>query len=210
MTNTNENPTLSFWQQQQSNSQGMMLNHRATELDKLEQEEIISYLPNLKGKKILELGAGIGRYTKHFAALAHWVTVVDFVEKFIEQNKINNADVLNITYSCNNVMDIKFSSQSFDFIFVNWLFMYLEDKDVELLIPRIHTYLQPKGTLFLRESCFNSSNPNSPHTNSHYREPKFYESLLLEKFDLLLKGNIRVYERIFNNPNQFFWLLQKK
>jgi len=210
MANTNENPTLSFWQQQESNSQGMMLNHRATELDKLEQEEIISYLPNLKDKKVLELGAGIGRYTKHFAVLAQWVTVVDFVEKFIEQNKINNPDVLNITYSCKNVIDIEFPSQTFDFIFVNWLFMYLEDKDVELLIPRIHTYLQQKGTLFLRESCFNSSNPNSPHTNSHYREPKFYESLLLEKFDLLLKGNIRVYERIFNNPNQIFWLLQKK
>jgi phosphoethanolamine N-methyltransferase len=210
MANTNENPTLSFWQQQQSNSQGMMLNDKATELDKLEQKEIISYLPNLKGKKILELGAGIGRYTKHFATLAQGVTVVDFVEKFIEKNKINNAEVLNITYFCSNVMDIEFPSQSFDFIFVNWLFMYLEDKDIELLIPRIHTYLQPKGTLFLRESCFSSSNPNSPHTNSHYREPNFYEILLLEKFDLLLKGNIKVYEFFFNNPNQFFWLLQKK
>ncbi|HEY9702203.1 MAG TPA: methyltransferase domain-containing protein, partial [Allocoleopsis sp.] len=186
------------------------LNDRAMEIDELEQNEVISYLPDINGKNVLELGAGIGRYTQHLASLAQWVTAVDFVEKFIEQNKINNSDRRNITYYCNNVIALEFSSQVFDFIFINWLFMYLEDEEVKLLIDRLYNYLKPECKFFLRESCVQPSNPNAPHPNTYYRDPKFYENLLLEKFNLVSKGNVLVYEHKFNNPNQIFWLLQKK
>jgi phosphoethanolamine N-methyltransferase len=209
MANINQNEKLLFWQEQLPNAEGMMLNEQAPQIDQLEQQEIISYLPDLTHLKILELGAGIGRYTKHFSSLAQTVTAVDFVEKFIEENKLHNANAHNITYYCGDVMKLEFPPQEFDFIFINWLFMYLEDEEVTTLIERIDHYLKPDGKFFLRESCVQASNPNAPHPNTHYRDPKFYEDLLLVKFNLVSKGNIVVYEQIFNNPNQVFWLLQK-
>lgn len=210
MNSINQNQKLLFWQKQLPNSQGMMLNEQANQIDQLEQQEIMSYLPDLRHLKILELGAGIGRYTKHFAGLAQTVTAVDFVEKFIEENKINNANASNITYYCGDVMKLEFLDQEFDFIFINWLLMYLEDTEVKILIDRIYNYLKPNCQFFLRESCVQASNPNAPHPNTYYRDPKFYEDLLLVKFNLVSTGNIRVYEQMFNNPNQIFWLLQKK
>lgn len=204
-----DNEKLLFWQNQLATPQGMMLNEQAMKIDQLEQQEIINYLPILKDKQVLELAAGIGRYTNFFATVARSVVVVDFVEKFLQQNKLSNANANNIIYHCGNVMDIRFPSQSFDFIFINWLCMYLEDQEVNLLIDRLYGYLKPASKLFLRESCVQASNPNVSHPHSHYRDPQFYEDLLLKKFKLLSKGHIHIYETLFNNPNQIFWLVQK-
>ena len=42
-------------------------------------------------KRILELGAGIGRFTGHLAATARSVLAVDFMENLIEENKRANS-----------------------------------------------------------------------------------------------------------------------
>ncbi len=87
-----------FWQQQKADPTGMMLNIDALEFDKLEKSEVIRYLPSLESKQVLELGAGIGRFTNHFASIANHVVAVDFVEKFIQANQKRNANFSNITY----------------------------------------------------------------------------------------------------------------
>lgn len=56
----------------------MMLNPEAEELHHHETKQIISCLPNLSGKEILELGAGIGRFTTYFASQCNSVIAVDF------------------------------------------------------------------------------------------------------------------------------------
>ena len=48
-------------------------------------------LGSVEEKRILELGAGIGRFTGHLAATARSVLAVDFMENLIEENKRANS-----------------------------------------------------------------------------------------------------------------------
>ena len=205
----NDNERLNFWKQQSDDATGMMCNTDALELEVSERAEIISYLPDLKGKQVLEPAAGIGRFTTYFASVAEHVTAIDFVDKFIEKNKKECSNCFNTTHMITNVMDLKIENERFDFVFVNWLFMYLEDDEIRILGDRIYQWLKPEGLFFFRESCVSASNPNRPHPHTHYRDPKFYADLLMTKFILLSQGNIAIYEQKYGNPNQLWWLYQK-
>ena len=55
-----------------------------------------------------------------FASQAKEVVVVDLAAQFIEKNRTDHAD-------CANAMDLQFKDNYFDFIFINWLFVYLEE-----------------------------------------------------------------------------------
>lgn len=213
--------SLIYWSKQQASIQGMMLNPEAEELHHSEKKQIISCLPDFSGKTVLELGSGIGRYTNYFASQAKEVITVDFNQKFIDKNQENNADFSNIIYQCKNAVDLSFEPERFDFIFINWLFMYLDDNDVENIINRIFKWLKPDGQLFLRESCITDSKGNPPlkptssdtqhsHFYSHYRDPEFYLDLLNQELNLIHQGNIEIYEQKYNNPNQLFWIFHKQ
>lgn len=42
---------------------------------------------------------------------------------------------------------------SIDFIFSNWLLMYLSDEELNSVMQKMLTWLKPGGFLFFRESC---------------------------------------------------------
>ena len=42
---------------------------------------------------------------------------------------------------------------SFDFIFSNWLLMYLSDEELNTFTEKLLGWLRPGGFLFFRESC---------------------------------------------------------
>ena len=63
----------------------MMLDSKASELDKEERPEILSLLPPYEGKTVLELGAGIGRFTGELAQKASQVVALDFIESAIKK-----------------------------------------------------------------------------------------------------------------------------
>ena len=203
------NEQLFFWKHQNDDVTGMMCNPEAFEFEAYERSEIISYLPDLRGKRVLEPAAGIGRFTTYFASVAEHVTAIDFVDKFIEKNIKASSSFLNTTHHVSNMMDVNIENESFDFVFINWLLMYLDDNDVKILCDRIDKWLKPGGSFFLRESCVSASNPNRPHIRANYRDPRFYENLIIKKFALLSKGNIVIYEQRYGNPNQRWWLFHK-
>ena len=49
-----------YWEQYEPTMESMMLSQDAQQLDLLEKEEILSYLPPIQGRSVLELGSGIG------------------------------------------------------------------------------------------------------------------------------------------------------
>ncbi|RWW17220.1 hypothetical protein GW17_00018861 [Ensete ventricosum] len=65
--------------------EAMMLDSHASELDKIERPEVLSLLPPFEGKSVLELGAGIGRFTGELAKEAGHVLALDFIESVIEK-----------------------------------------------------------------------------------------------------------------------------
>ncbi len=200
---------LSFWEREDCDIQGMMLNPEADKIEARDRMEVLSYLPDLTGKRILEPAAGIGRFTTHFALQAEKVVALDFVEDFIALNRNICAPFANISHQAADIMKAEFEPESFDVIFINWLLMYLEDADLEVLKKRMVQWLSPGGKLFLRESCVSSSNPDEPHPHTSYRDPQVYEELFVPDFEIVNSGRIEAYVQEYGNPNQRWWLFKK-
>ncbi|KAI8790401.1 phosphoethanolamine N-methyltransferase [Biomphalaria glabrata] len=211
---------LDYWKEhsKEGSVQEMMLDTCAEELTKEELPEILSYLPDFRGKTVVELGAGIGRFTAELARKAKKVIAVDFIEDFIRQNMKSNQQMGNIDFVVADVTRMNIPSESVDFIFSNWLLMYLEDKEVLALFGKLLSWLKPRGQLFIRESCrCQSGNKTRGANPTFYREPEqyeaFYESLTspcgLYGFNLLFSKAVQTYIKRKNNNNQVVWLLQK-
>lgn len=203
------NECYDFWKARSADAKGMCLNEEASEFDEAEKNEIYSYLPDISSKTILELGAGIGRFTGFFALLAFKVVAVDFSEKFIKKNKETNSNYSNITYMTRNAMDLDFNKASFDLIFMNWMLMYLSDDETRFLAARIQNWLKLNGKVFLRESCTCASIPDKPMPHTHYRDPNFY-STLFNGLIINSHGNIKLYEEKYDNSNQLWWIFELK
>lgn len=55
-------------------------------------------LGSVSSKRVVELGAGIGRFTGELARNAAHVLAVDFMENLIEQNRVNNVHCSNVEW----------------------------------------------------------------------------------------------------------------
>ncbi|XP_061690357.1 phosphoethanolamine methyltransferase isoform X1 [Syngnathoides biaculeatus] len=213
-----------FWKEhsKEATVQEMMLDSSAIELTQQELPEILSMLPSLGGYRVLELGAGIGRYTSHLLKRADHVTAVDFMENFVEKNRQSNGYHKNVTFIRADVTKLEFPPNSVDFIFSNWLLMYLSDEEMQMLLKKMLRWLRPTGTLFFRESCNHRSgdckrefNPTCYRTEAHYNH--LTKSVQVEDepegqkfgFETVLKKRVKTYIELKNNPNQICWLLEK-
>ncbi|KAF3693958.1 Sterol 4-C-methyltransferase strm-1 [Channa argus] len=218
------NKMTEFWKEHSKDAtvEEMMLDSRAKELTEQELPEILSMLPSLDGCKVLELGAGIGRFTKHLLTKAGHVTAVDFMEKFVERNRQDNGHHNNATFIQADVTKLDVPQNSIDFIFSNWLLMYLSDEEVRSFIGKMLGWLTPGGFLFFRESCNYRSgdskrdfNPTCYRTEAQYSQ--LVSSIQVEApeggqtfgFDIVLKKKVKTYVEMKNNPNQICWLLEK-
>ncbi|XP_066574847.1 phosphoethanolamine methyltransferase isoform X2 [Amia ocellicauda] len=214
-----------FWQEhsREATVEEMMLDSSAQLLSKNELPEILSLLPNLGGLTMLELGAGIGRYTGHLVKKARHVTAVDFMQTFVDKNRQDNGHHGNAEFIQSDVTRLAFPLHSFDLIFSNWLLMYLTDEELLSLTERMLSWLRPGGYLFFRESCFHKSGDSKVSFNpTRYRSPANYNHLVtsvvweeLESsgrsygFDIVMTKSVQTYIKMKNNQNQLCWLLQK-
>ncbi|CAI0400453.1 unnamed protein product [Linum tenue] len=203
--------------------ESMMLDSKASDLDKEERPEVLSLLPPYEGKSVLELGAGIGRFTGEIAKKAGQVIALDFIDSVIKKNEDINGHLKNVKFMCADVTspDLKFSEGSMDLIFSNWLLMYLSDAEVENLAQRLMKWLKPGGYIFFRESCFHQSGDSKRKYNpTHYREPRFYTKVFMgshmhddagNPYELSFIGCkcIGAYVRNKKNQNQICWTWQK-
>ncbi|XP_068647147.1 phosphoethanolamine N-methyltransferase 1-like [Aristolochia californica] len=203
--------------------EAMMLDSQASDLDKEERPEVLSLLPPYEGKSVLELGAGIGRFTGELAKDASHVVALDFIENVIKKNESINGHFKNVKFMCADVTSpkLQFEPESMDLIFSNWLLMYLSDTEVEKLVERMVKWLKVGGYIFFRESCFHQSGDcKRRHNPTHYREPRFYTKIFKEcqtqdssgnsfELNLITTKCIGAYVRNKKNQNQICWIWQK-
>lgn len=203
--------------------EAMMLDSMASDLDKEERPEVLSLLPPYEGKTVLELGAGIGRFTGELAKKAGKVIALDFIENVVKKNESINGHHKHVEFMCADVTspDLNFPAESMDLIFSNWLLMYLSDKEVEYVAERLLKWVKVGGYVFFRESCFHQSGDHKrKHNPTHYREPRFYTKVFKEchttdasgnSYELSLTGSkcIGAYVRNKKNQNQICWIWQK-
>ncbi|GFR69938.1 phosphoethanolamine N-methyltransferase-like [Elysia marginata] len=212
-----------YWQEHSKDAsvEEMMLDTSASELTREETPEILSYLPDYRRKTVLELGAGIGRFTAEIAKSAEKVIAVDFMESFLNKNREDNGHLGNIEFVAADVTKLEQPEESLDLIFSNWLLMYLDDDEVQSLFRKQLGWLKPGGYLFLRESCHQQSGDKMRRMNpTQYRDPEKYEAFYssvtqpcdsdnIYGYDLVVSKSVETYVKLKNNQNQVLWLVQK-
>lgn len=98
------------------------------------QKQVLSTLGCIKGKRVLELGAGIGRFTGEIAKTAAHVRACDFMEVSISENRRRNGHLPNVEFEVADVTQFEAAEGSYDVVFSNWLLMYLSDEEVAALM----------------------------------------------------------------------------
>ncbi|KAK8724423.1 hypothetical protein OTU49_011066 [Cherax quadricarinatus] len=202
-----------FWESHEPSLESMLLCHDTIPLANDDRKEILSYLPNYQGKKVLELGAGIGRFTCKLASVASHVTAVDFNQTYITENHKHNHHLGNVTFTCADVTELDLPTASFDLVFSNWLFMYLSDNECAQVLSKILSWLTPDGYLFFRESCYKiSGNMVFTENPSLLRSPLHYYDMLRDAssnnfgFKIIRSSNTLAYIKYNSNPNQLCFL----
>lgn len=100
-------------------------------------------LPELKGKKVLDLGCGYGWHTKYVATQgAQEVIGIDISAKMIEKAQEINSDP-KVTYLTGALEDMEFKAKEFDLIISSLAIHYI--KDYDQLVAKVYNYLDDDG-----------------------------------------------------------------
>eukprot|EP00435_Cladocopium_sp_Y103_P063543 s364_g25.t1 len=180
----------------------MMLDDDAASIDKLERPEILSQIPSFTGKEVLELGAGIGRFSGVLARKARKVTAVDFVATSCVENRKANAEQKNLEVIQADVTALDFPPGSFDLC--------------RQLAAKLLRWLRPGGHVFFRESCFHASGNAARRFNpTKYRTPEQYSGFFSDAeagdFRYQLSGTnfVESYAQLKGNMHQYWFRWQK-
>jgi phosphoethanolamine N-methyltransferase len=199
----------------------MLLDEKAVELTLPDREEVLSLVPDFQGQRVLELAAGIGRFTGTIADKAGHLEVVEFMENFMKANEKVNGHRKNVSFVQKDATTLEYNEESFDLIFSCWMLMYFTDAEVRSFALNALKWLEVGGHLFFRESCFCKCGNVKMNSNpSQYREPLFYFSTFSSislpapnggryRFELVRSKNIETYVTIKGNKGQISWLWQK-
>lgn len=110
-----------------------------------EWETLKTLLPDLKGKRMLDIGCGYGWHCIYAMEQgAESAVGIDISEKMLAIAK-EKTSYDKVSYSCVAMEDARFEPDSFDIVFSSLAFHYLES--YEDMIRRIHEWLRPDGQL---------------------------------------------------------------
>lgn len=130
----------------------------AIKRDLQEKEKISKILTFEKNQRVLDLGCGIGRWGEWLLDKGLYYVGIDGSSKMIERAEENLKQYKNkclIKGSFQNFIECLKKAdehQPFDKIFVNGVFMYLNDADYEQALKDIHSICGEHCELYLKES----------------------------------------------------------
>ena len=126
-------------------------------LDKRQEEESKIVLENidLTGKKILEIGRGLGRWAEIFHDKCKSYLGLDYAENLIKLAK-KNYNYENCEFQVMSALDIKIDEliikPPFDIIFIAGVLIYLNDEDISQMIKEINKISSKNKIIYIRET----------------------------------------------------------
>ncbi len=126
-------------------------------LDKRQKEESKIVLENidLTGKKILEIGCGLGRWAEIFHDKCKSYLGLDYAENLIKLAK-KNYNYENCEFQVMSALDIKIDEliikPPFDIIFIAGVLIYLNDEDISQMIKEINKISSKNKIIYIRET----------------------------------------------------------
>ena len=118
-----------------------------------EVEKVFDWLPDLKGKRIVDLGAGVGQWSFRFAnRMAEQVTAVEFTESLSQlgTEEARKRQCTNVEFIVSPAEKFR-SEKSYDVVFISGLFVYLNDDQAESLINNLPSLCDQDTVVLLRD-----------------------------------------------------------
>jgi 2-polyprenyl-3-methyl-5-hydroxy-6-metoxy-1,4-benzoquinol methylase len=161
----------------------------------LKYERLISFLPKQTYHNVLDVGCGLGPFTRRLAAYADQVLGVDFSGAAIEQARNLSTSQPNVRYERGDIHDLRQITERFDLIAILDVLYYLSPSSDEVLksiASQMQGLLVPGGLLLLVNHFFFDIDRQSKETRrihdsfsqgaglqivSEYRRPFFLASL---------------------------------
>ena len=151
-----------------------------------------------KEGSMMELGCGLGRWTRVLSSHVKNIEAYDYSDSFIKNAKIICAkeNINNVSFTCSNVAEIQ-PNRHFDYIVSIALLHYLDELQFKKCIEVIKSNLVTGGLAILRES-FGYSKRFEMHG--------FYSELLAEEYHAVY----RTTEEIIESFGKSFSVLENK
>ena len=201
-------------------------------------EKLFDLVGDYSGKTILDLGCGIGIFSKDFSNKAQKVVGIDISEKCIEYAKSKNSSD-NIDYFTMNINNLNLIKEKFDIVFSDMVFNYIEDYDKLLLNINellndngivVFSQVHPISTASLGESSWVNEGgklkfqmDNYSNVSKRYREYfegnfELYHRRFEDLINIAIKNNFEIVElfephtseKEYNRPSFLLVKLRKK
>jgi 2-polyprenyl-3-methyl-5-hydroxy-6-metoxy-1,4-benzoquinol methylase len=165
----------------------------------VEQPSFVGLLPDVAGRRVLDLGCGVGQLARHLAeAGATEVVGVDLSERMLELARSKWAHP-RVTYLREAIEDVVYPPDRFDLVVSSLAFHYVEDYPA--LVGRIARWLTPGGVLVFstEHPIYTAGDPAEgwaldEHGNrKHWALDRYSEEGLREQ-NWIVKG-VRKYHR---------------
>lgn len=149
------------------------LGYKNKYINLLHHKILSKHMKDLKGKRVLDLGCGIGRFTEFLQSKGAIVTGVD-----------SCSDMLKINTRCQTVCapatQLPFEDGSFDVILSVWTLQFLDSNDLKLAIQEMNRVLSPGGIVYFIEQISLTG-----YDNVNGRIPQDYDAYFGEHFSLV-------------------------
>jgi SAM-dependent methyltransferase len=146
----------------------------------LKYERLISFLPDRRYRNALDIGCGLGPFTRHLAPHADQVMGVDISEEAIHGARALSAGQPNLVFERRDVLSIGAMDQQFDLIALLDVLYYLSPLSADVLQAvalQIEALLAPGGVLLLANHFFFGFDSASQQTRRIHDEFCEYTSL---------------------------------
>ena len=164
---------------------------------------LFSLLPDLTGKKVLDLGCGFGEHCKRFVECgAEKVMGVDISEKMLEVAREENSDP-KITYINMPMEDISTLQETFDVVISSLALHYVED--FEGVIKNVYAMLNDGGVfIFSQENPLCTCHSGGNRWTRDEKGNKLYMNLADygiegERESVWFIDNVKKYHRTFSS-----------
>uniref|UniRef100_A0A0N4ZHS7 phosphoethanolamine N-methyltransferase n=1 Tax=Parastrongyloides trichosuri TaxID=131310 RepID=A0A0N4ZHS7_PARTI len=150
---------LEYWKQfgTDASINNMMLHANASVFEEKDREDVCLMLPDYTNKRVLDVGAGIGRFTAILSIHASSTYATDFMKSYVEKLRLLRKKVRDsgkkLTVKQEDATCLTFKKKSFFLIFTNWLLMYMNDIESVLFLQKSLKWLEEGGYFKFRESC---------------------------------------------------------
>jgi ubiquinone/menaquinone biosynthesis C-methylase UbiE len=157
---------------------------------RLETEKVFAWLPQVKDRNVLDLGAGVGQWSFRFAEHgAKSIVAVEYSESL--------ADIGRRETLCRGLQNIEFvvspaedfiADRSFDIIFISGLFVYMTDDQAQKLMANLMRACYPDTIVLLRDGTgiagrYEINDRYSEHLKVHYSATYRSRNEYLEMFN---------------------------